>query len=480
LKRINDTGFICFASGLLAFSYILIRSINVGVTYDEAWTIETFVPQSVLNILSYTPCDANNHLANTLLIKLFFLSGNESLFVARLPNLLAFILYLIYAYKIISRFLAPLTGVCCFIALLINPFQLEFFSLARGYGLSLGFLMTSMYYAALFTTEPFSKHALKAIVCGALAFICNFSVLNFVLSLFIVIPILSYRLSDKTNFVKIIHYVPAVSLLLIAITFDPLHKLINQGKLYYGGDSGFYPDTLMSLARYSSYNADNYTMINYLLNAFLVLFIASAFLSFMNDSRFLSAKYMFLAITGLCILSVIAQHYLLGTKFLTDRTALFFYPLLILTFCFLLSSCPEIISKQIILLILLAMGYNFFRKSNLFKTTTWYFDAHSSELINYLNEKGRKEHRKIRLDFSWPFQNSIPYYFRRNNYQFIELVNGSDETDNPVKADYYIYLSKSLERAGYDATKQKILGFKKVISRQYENENIIIYEKIRR
>jgi hypothetical protein len=62
--------------GFLVFIYILIRSININITYDEAWTLRDFVSLPFKQIFSFEPADANNHLLNTVLIKIllkFFL-----------------------------------------------------------------------------------------------------------------------------------------------------------------------------------------------------------------------------------------------------------------------------------------------------------------------------------------------------------------------------------------------------------------------
>ena len=73
-----------------------IRAVVLGITYDEAWTINDFVHQRVINILNYTPCDANNHILNTLAIKLVYFLTGASTFTTRLPNVLAFIVYLYF------------------------------------------------------------------------------------------------------------------------------------------------------------------------------------------------------------------------------------------------------------------------------------------------------------------------------------------------------------------------------------------------
>src|SRR5690349_20945978 len=98
-------GTICFLLSIFVFLYVLYRAVHVGITYDEAWTLKSFVPLGPMHIINYSPSDANNHILNTLLIKLFYFIEPTAIFFSRLPTVLAFILYLYSSYKI-SEFLS--------------------------------------------------------------------------------------------------------------------------------------------------------------------------------------------------------------------------------------------------------------------------------------------------------------------------------------------------------------------------------------
>jgi len=462
--------------GCIAFCYVLIRSITVGITYDEVWTINEFVSQNILNIINYTPCDANNHILNTLLIKLFFLFGNHSLFIARLPNVLSFILYLYYGHKITAQYLSPITGIACFLLLLLNPFLLDFFSIARGYGLSLAFLLTSIYFAFKFDREARVSHVWRTIGFGAIAVLCNFSLLNYWIALVILINSIALLRGEKYNFKKSLLSTIGIAIVLFAIVYEPIRKLKVTGNLYYGGNTGFYSDTLESLTKYSLYTTESNSLIYYSLNIFLLVLILTILISFFFNRTLYSLKNIVLSVTTLCILSVVLQHHLLDTPYLIDRTALFFYPLFILSLCFSLNDFYHKSTSIIISLIVMVFGINFFSKANLYKITTWYFDSHSEEILNLLNKKGAEQERKIKIDFSWPFQSSFGYYVRQNNYPYIEIVkNKQDREDLNANADYYIYLTKSLEKVGYDANAQKILPLIKDTVLQYKDEKTMLF-----
>jgi hypothetical protein len=468
--------------GLFAFGYVLLRAIMVGITFDEVWTINEFVKQSVINILNYTPCDANNHIINTLLIKLFFTFGNYSLFVARLPNVLAFTIYLYYSYNLTYKYLSPLIGLSCFLLLLLNPFLLDFFSISRGYGLSLSFLLASLYYTFNYANNHNPSNVWKSLGFGAIAVLCNFSLLNYFVSLVILINVIALFLNTIQDYKSTILKSFVASIILIIVIYEPIRKLKQNGNLYYGGSSNFYTDTLSSLAKYTFYSTESNTFIFYSLNIFLFVLVLSIAVSFYSKHTFFSIRNIILSILILCILFVDLQHYFFGTLYLIDRTALFFYPLFILCFCFSLNDFSEKWYSKIIALILVSLfGVNFFTNANFYKTATWYFDAHSVSILNELNEKGKVENRKLKIDFSWPFQNSFDYYIQHNNYPFIEIVkNNSDRESLNKDADVYIYLIKSLEKVGYNAYNQKILFESKDTIIQYKSENIIVFDHIKK
>ncbi len=468
--------------GILAFIYVLYRAIKIGVTYDEVWTIKGFVSQNVTSILNYTPCDANNHIVNTLLIKLFFLFGNHSLFIARLPNVLAFLIYIVFSYKIASKYLSSFIGFCLFLLLLLNPFVLDFFGLARGYGLSLGFLMGSFYYFITYFSVKLPIKLILSFIFGAVAVLCNFSLLNYFLVLLFIVNLTSLLFNKQYKIKQNLLISFAVLIPLILVIYEPIRKLKENGNLYYGGNTSFYSDTLVSLTKYTFYTSNTSSIIIYTLNIFIVILLNSTLLSFYFNRQILNPKNLLIGIALFCILSVITQHYLLGTLYLIDRTALFFYPLFVLCLCFSLNALSKKwLARPIALIVVCSFGINFFLNANFYKTATWYFDAHSTSILDELNEIGKVENRRIKIDFSWPFQSSINYYVDNNKYPFIEIIkNEQDREDINPTADFYIYLNKSLEKVGYNANYQKINSYTKDTVKQYKTEGIIIYNNLKK
>ncbi|MGN6566833.1 MAG: hypothetical protein ACTHJ0_02710 [Flavipsychrobacter sp.] len=466
---------------IAAFTYVLIRSLTVSITFDEVWTIKDFVPLPVMYIINYTPPDANNHIINTLLIKLLFAFANHNVFIARLPNVLAFILYQYFGYRLCSKFLLPFIGLAAYLLLLLNPFLLDFFSLARGYGIALGMQMASFYYFAIYIKDLSPRFALLTLVFGSLSVLSNFPGLNYWLAMFFIILFLPLIIKHKVKYRLILINSLLTAGFLLLIIYEPIRKMKENGDLYYGGNNDFYHDTLISLIKYSFYSpAISHTAI-LSLNVFLAFCIVIIADSYYFNYSLYSLKTTLLVVLTISIASVITQHYLLHTLYLIDRTALFFYPLFILLLCLAINDFPSApLSITLVALPVLAFSVNCFRHTNFFKTATWYFDAHTLSILRYINNQGKTKGRPVTVDFSWPFQSSFYYYAETNKYPFVKIImNREDRAAIQDTANYYVYLNRSLEKVGYNTDEQKICNLKKDTVLIYPQEGVYLFTHLR-
>jgi uncharacterized membrane protein len=88
---------------------------------------------------------ANNHLLNTWLMKCSVNLFGESEFALRLPNVLAAGVYFFASGALLEKlFEKRWQIVLAFLVLTLNPFILDFFCVARGYGISLAMMMCGL------------------------------------------------------------------------------------------------------------------------------------------------------------------------------------------------------------------------------------------------------------------------------------------------------------------------------------------------
>ncbi|MDI1355927.1 MAG: glycosyltransferase family 39 protein [bacterium] len=459
---------------LFVFLYVLIRAIRLDITYDEAWTLIDFVPQSVIHILNFTPCDANNHILNSLSIKFLYSFLPHTVFVARVPNVISLIIFLVYSYKICNLFFTGSLSVATFLILILNPFALDFFGLARGYGISLACEMASLYFIFLFLKENSPRSLLLSLLWAALTVLSGLSTLNFYMGLigsFALYTLIVQRKTFLRNFIVAI----LASGALVVIVWEPIRKLIETNSLYYGGETGFYQDTLRSLAKYTLYSQEDSIYLMRAADLFFLLFLLIVAFSLFKRSSSFTLQLFTLGILIISSAAVIVQHKVLGSLYIIDRTALFFFPLLILSFCFSVQNINQKKMRTTLALILSAVFvFNFTIHANLHKTVTWYFDSHTKEILEKINEEGRVKHTVQKIDYSWPFESGVHFYLKEKNYPYVEIVKAGYVELNP-EFDFYIYLGGTLDRIGYKPAEQFIVKADKDTVLAFESEKVFLF-----
>lgn len=443
--------------GGVIWVYVIIRAGLVGITYDEAWTISDFVPQGWWDVITYTSLDANNHLLNTLLIKIVHLLHGKTLFWERLPNVLAGLTYIYCAYRISVSFLSKYYGYMLFILLLINPFLLDFFGLARGYGLALAFQIGAVYYLFLFAKKKMQRLAFFSLAMGGLAVLSNFSFLTFFIALLLCLCTVYFTIARDEKPVFFLLKSASICLLLLFIVYRPLEKLKEGGMLYYGGTSGFYADTLSSLAAHSVYEAYDTTigetyLIVFLLGFGLILFIALREMLYRRPLK-LSLPMLALLLLLLPVLGIVMQAYMLKGLFPHDRAVMYLLPLAFIALAFIADSVQtkvlQYASKGALTMVVLMYMLNFAAHANSYKTVTWYFDAHTKTVLEELEGFARQERTTIQLSSSWPLKQSIGYYLKKQKdspVQYQDQLNG--RTD--AATDFYLYLDNPLKIVEYN------------------------------
>jgi hypothetical protein len=179
------------AVSLFLVAFEVLRAARATFYFDEANTFLNYLSSNVLALFNFN--SANNHFLNTVLAKLFSAVGGTSELILRLPNLLGFVIYLLFSYLLVDRFIKnKLVAVCGFLWLSLNPYVLEFFSLCRGYGLSLACLMAALFFFFSFLdktikSEPEGpRHLRYSLAAASLGVLANFNLLNVYLSLVVV------------------------------------------------------------------------------------------------------------------------------------------------------------------------------------------------------------------------------------------------------------------------------------------------------
>jgi hypothetical protein len=147
------------------FAMNVYRAIHQSITVDEAFTFDYYIVNPFNWILLVY--STNNHVLHTLLCRLSVKTLGISELTMRLPSLLGGLLYLVFVYKLCRHlFRNQWTFLLAVAALTLNPFIMDYLSVARGYGMALGFFIAALYFVIrFFDDEP---PADKRVTTGAI------------------------------------------------------------------------------------------------------------------------------------------------------------------------------------------------------------------------------------------------------------------------------------------------------------------------
>lgn len=329
--------------------YIVLRAIFTPVIHDEAETFFIYIQTG--NFLppdAYV--DANNHVLNSLLTFGFYKLFGSELFVLRLANVLAGLIYFYFIYKSSQLVKNRLNRWVFVIALTFIHFVIEFFAYSRGYGLSMAFLMGALYYLMRFVKHPRFRFQALASLYIALAATANLTLLNSYILLHVIIffGLLVYRKSIPLKIIvatlasQLLLWLPVLYLLLrYSLT------LRSAGALYYGSSDGFLSVTAGSLSKVLFRPAPE--ILLYVLN---ISFIASliVFALLLLKRHLFVKEYLFtlvfpVMLGGNLIMTLLLSLFF-GVNYPEDRAAMYFI-LLFAGTVVVLSEAPYAFIKRV-------------------------------------------------------------------------------------------------------------------------------------
>jgi len=340
--RLNSLN-LAFLLVLPVFSYINLRAWFLAFTYDESWTFLGYATEDFWKVVTNEFPAANNHVLHSLIMGWVYELFGQQEYILRLPVLLSFVVFAYFSYEI-SKSLSKKMWWLPFIMVIYQPYLLDYFVAARGYALALAFMMGAIYFLFRFSKQLRLKWAWYSLIFAALAAYSNFTYLLLFIAISMGVTLLGF--TQKKKFGAMLPVVTIGSILGLMV-YIPITQLIMAKELYYGGEDGFFEDTLMTLARSFIYG---YSESNVLAWVF-VLIIALAGV-FAMQKLFLKAKlsmgFWIAFILIIIEIGSILQHHLLDSPYLIDRTAIFFIPLILFACSWIVFQFKESIIRNIV------------------------------------------------------------------------------------------------------------------------------------
>ncbi len=475
-----------FVFAIFIMVYCVIRAIYVGMVHDEVTTFYHFILP--VDFIPYQTkiWDANNHILNSLLGVISSTFFGYSPLALRLPNLLSLVLYLFYTYKlslVIKDFFVKYALVA---GLLFSHFFVEYFSLCRGYGLSMGFLMGGLYYVHCYYSTSKLKPFVLSLVFLLLASLANLTLINtFILTLLALITHLFFNRKAITN--KLFYFLPIFLIGVIPIFLLAIYgfELKERGLLYYGGLSGFWSMTIETLLPYFV----GETVVSGVVLVLLFIGLIAVLVVFNLPKRKISSFLTSCNLFGFLLignwLATLFLGYVLGTNFPEDRTGLYFYPLFILALVFAADRLLELFPNKKFYLFVLPLFYfpiHFIFTANLSHHSFWFFERIPDSFYSKIEEanKGREEP----FTLGGYFSDQSVWAFYNDEYTNSTVVQSFDFQTNI--ADYAIYrnsrnqvIPDNYEVVEYDEISEKsLLKRKQLLSRKVIHTTDVLQKKM--
>ena len=371
----------------------------------------------------------------------FILGTSE--WALRLQSVIAHVFYLVFTFLLVKKLPHKILAVCGYVLLNVNPFLLDFFSLARGYAMAISFMIISIYYFPGYLKDQSQKKLIISLAAACLAVLANFTLLNYLLALVIFYVIcmaykyylLKYPCRKILNEGKIILL---VLVLMLAICYEPIRILVKNKQFYFGGDFGFWDDTTGSLIHKSLYGQPYegkvfpvIQMIAEIATVGLPLVVLYQ-LSRRRPGAINIEALLFISLLLLIVASCCIQHSVLGTKFLLERCALFIIPIFMFLLIYLFDALFSIgrtwqtVGTAVIIILASAAVFHFCRSCNLSYTYDWRFDADDPNMLADLgSEAGVAGNRKIRLGISRLNEPSLIFYRTTKKLSWLQEVDHS-------------------------------------------------------
>lgn len=457
-----------FVFGALIFSYTALRAYLISITWDESQSYHEFIRNNIVLFQTYDTMSANNHILNTLGGIFFTNIFGVSEFTLRIPSLIAHLFFLFYSAKLVSNFENKWISLSAFLILNLNPYLLDFFSLARGYGISLGFMMASIYYLYLLHVNYKTKNAVASILFAALAALGNLTLLNYcVVDYGVILFLLSYNnFKTVTFFSQCIKntikqmLLPTFFIILflwfiLPVSFD----LRKAGALFFGGEQGFWEDTVGTIVPRLWYGLDFTYLLQRLTKGLFLLIplVASIYIVFKHLKKKTTNRNLFLGslllLFFLIILSTVVQHSLLGTFYLIERAVLFLFVLLMLIFVFFMNELvvERKIFQSTIHVFAGIVFIHYLFSINLKYVYEWKDDCETKEMLTDLEKIKQQPAEKFNLSIGVPLalESSINYYRIVNNLSWLNQAMRSKKIN--YLNDYFFITPSDFEKANKDS-----------------------------
>ena len=416
--------------------YVIVRAVCIDMTHDEAYSFYNVKHFWYVEAL----CTGNTHWFNFAAIKLMVMLGLEKAWQLRWFTMLSSVVFLSIGYHWIKSIKTLPLKLFAFSFLFLNPYLLDYFSLARGYAAGLTLEALSIGCLMIAHSKKNKQYALIALFFAGMSAIANFNFFYF-FAAFAMVYFYNYYfknglpfLKDKRFYMDSIFTIGIIALVLRALLF--ITKCSNDIGAY-GGDSfvesvfyGFVDGLL-----YRNVVLPHKTIYSISYAVFAIVFCASLFGVYSIKKKHLRLYTYASTVFLLMIALMVINKWCFGVLYPTYRTTLMFYPLIaIILVGFLTEILRQKVLQRIILYSFSALLLLIFLLGiNLHSTFDYPEQRDAKKAFEFVQDLGAKK-TGIAPELYGVFRN---YYQQTDKYNY-SFVGESINTSVPVGIDAQI------------------------------------------
>jgi hypothetical protein len=314
--------------------------------------------------------NTNNHFINSLLGGFFIrLFNANTAWVIRLPNILSFIIYYWAIVGLKPFFRNQFNFYYLFITLVFTPMLLEYMGMARGYGLSMAFMVLAFQQTQAYLQDKRPVSFIIIQLSWILAVYSNLTLIVFAMAGMLYVTLIR---QTRRQGIYIIGYL--FSMLPVLYLLKYIFYLKKNGILDVAKKDGFFANTVHSLTHYV-WNTSGWILDIILVLVFIFICIVLA-VNLAKDKSIFRSHIIIPSFLIMAVANIIIQNLLFNLGFPVDRMGIYLVVFFFFAVFYSIDSVPK--SKWFGLPIVLISIFLFIPQVNL-KYIKLYFNEHMDD-----------------------------------------------------------------------------------------------------
>jgi hypothetical protein len=439
-----------YALVTLFWGIVLFKGYYTSMTHDESTSyIYLYNAQVYDDLFDKTAwSNANNHWLNTLSFQFFDNIFGQKAWAIRLFNMLSFGLYGFFILKLTENIKSTALRFGCILFCIANPYLLDFFSVARGYGISLAFTTAAIYFASAFIKKEENKYLIYMMTFLFLSCVSIFSSVIYIPALIGTIALYlatkDYGAFEIKKVVKPLSIMIGMAIVIAIFIYIPITSLSKSEEFKWGVQNLI--ETFTSLAMLSSYDKpyrpNEYFLVG-VMCCFMIIALYKFYVSFktknyiQENSILYISIFLLLSIIGIMIFAKWST----DTFYPSERKTIMFIPLFGLIIFYTLDK-TSINGLKLAYVLPLFLGLHFglaFQKKMI---REWWYDQDSKDFAKMMVAYAKGQ--KSTVGCNWLFHPSLSFYALTKYQDMLNIAAYNKNIDSTANFSYYMCFDSDL------------------------------------